>query len=131
MRMNHNGIRRLTALIMCFMLFTGCVPVPAAAEENAVTPTDLEEAEPSPYALTVTMNGVCLTITADSGVIASGEELTVEAANEDAFTQAAEAVSGIEKDDPRIVRHAQYRISGAESNICKIGLEVSFAYLLQ
>ena len=131
MKIKRNTIRRLTALMMCFMLFAGRIPVPAMGEdpaadpvefsgtagESVVTPTDLtEEPDSSPYEQTVILNGARLTITADGGVIAEGEALTVETANEEAFAQAAEAASGIEPGDPRIVRHTQYRISGAEIN---------------
>ena len=115
MKRNRGSHRRLLSILLCLMLLTGGISVTAAEEYAVATPTDLA-AEPEPFRMTETLDGVRISITAEAGVIPAETGMTVSRISHGELEQAAETALNIARGRDIIAFHKIYRFSAGEMN---------------
>ena len=142
MKINRQRDTRILSFLLSILMAVSPMNFSALAEEEPVisaritageetTPTSLdgddagtpgEGEDPAgdeaiAYMQIAMLDNIRVTVTADAGVISDGGQLTVSRTNNQAtFTEDAEAVLGIEKNDRTIIRHMLISFSGTEIN---------------
>ena len=111
----RNRFRSVPAMLMCVVFLMTGGSIPALAEKQAATPTDLIGTEES-FEQNETVNGVRIIVTAEPGVFAAGTRLSIRKTDSAAFTQAAEATLESEKGNSGLIVHEIYSFSGAQIN---------------
>nr|AHF24882.1 hemolysin-type calcium-binding region [uncultured bacterium Contig21] len=107
-------------MLMCVVFLMTGGSIPALAEKQAATPTDLigteEPAAEETFEQKETVNGVRIIVTAEPGVFAAGTRLSIRKTDSAAFEQAAEAALESEKGNGGLIVHEIYSFSGAQIN---------------